>query len=662
MSNDSPRNQVINDRYRIERRIGRGGMADVFLARDVLLDRQVAIKVLFPEHAVDPNFVERFRREAQSVAQLNHPNIVSVYDWGQTGNTYFMAMEYVDGITLAEHLKRNQGKLTPKGAARIAAEVAAALAFAHRAGVVHRDIKPGNILIARNTAIKVVDFGIARAMDAAHDAGLTQDGAVMGTATYFSPEQAKGEALDPRSDLYSLGVVLYEMVAGRPPFVGETALATAYKQVNEMPAPLRQFAPDVPRPYEAIVAKCLTKVLEKRYDTADQLRDDLRRYLADQPVLALEQARAEASGQVTAPADAPTTMLPPVTGETAPVASDEGTTVMPSTMAPSPMAPKPGVATLDDDEPRNRTKYIAGAVAAGVVLLAGIIFVVVSVMGSSGLRVPDVMNLTYEQARTLLTERGFQVTPEPLAKEGVGDDIVWAQNPTADTEVSEGASITVTFNPAKPPVAVPPIQGLTLSQATAELQKVGLTLEIIEQRIDPTLGAGQIISQDPAGTTQVPAGSAVRVVVSAGAGQVIVPNVTGQEEAAATQLLKGAPFNFTVTRTEEASPTVPKGRVVRTDPAVDLPVDSGSSISIVISSGPVPVDMPNVKGLTEADAKKALDALGLKYTVEYVDVAAGNANIGKVIAQGTASATKVTPGTVIDLTVGRYIEPPPSTP
>ncbi|MEY2966950.1 MAG: hypothetical protein RLY50_1000, partial [Actinomycetota bacterium] len=177
MSNDSSRSQVVNDRYRIERRIGRGGMADVFLARDVLLDRQVAIKVLFPEHATDPNFVERFRREAQSVAQLNHPNIVSVYDWGQTGNTYFMAMEYVDGITLAEHLKRNNGKLTPKGAARIAAEVAAALAFAHRSGVVHRDIKPGNILIARNTAIKVVDFGIARAMDAAHDAALTQDGA-----------------------------------------------------------------------------------------------------------------------------------------------------------------------------------------------------------------------------------------------------------------------------------------------------------------------------------------------------------------------------------------------------------------------------------------------------------------------------------------------------
>jgi serine/threonine-protein kinase len=649
MSNDSPRSQVVNDRYRIERRIGRGGMADVFLARDVLLDRQVAIKVLFPEHATDPNFVERFRREAQSVAQLNHPNIVSVYDWGQTGNTYFMAMEYVDGITLAEHLKRNNGKLTPKGAARIAAEVAAALAFAHRSGVVHRDIKPGNILIARNTAIKVVDFGIARAMDAGHDAALTQDGAVMGTATYFSPEQAKGEALDPRSDLYSLGVVLYEMVAGRPPFVGETALATAYKQVNEMPAPLRQFAPDVPRTYEAIVAKCLTKVVEKRYDTADQLRDDLRRYLADQPVLALEQARADAQGRTVAPADAPTTMLPPVTGETVTV-DNEGTTVMPASARPTP-------STVDtDDEPRNRTKYIAGAVAAGAVLLAGIIFVVMSVVGSSGLKVPDVMNLTYEQARTLLTERGFQVVPEPLAKDGVGDDIVWQQNPVADSEAAEGSAITVTYNPAKPPVVVPPIQGLTLSQATAELQKVGLTLEIVEQRIDSTLGAGQIISQDPAGQQEVPAGTAVKVVVSAGAGQVIVPNVTGQEEAAATQLLKGAPFNFTVTRTEEASPTVAKGRVVRTDPAVDLPVDSGSSITLVISSGPVPVDMPNVKGLSEADAKKALDDLGLKYAIEYVDVAAGNVNIGKVIAQGTAAATKVTPGTVIDLTIGRYVE------
>ena len=213
-TNDRP--AVINDRYELSKRIGRGGMADVFLGRDRLLDRQVAIKVLFPEFAIDPNFVERFRREAQAAANLSHPNIVSVYDWGKHSGTYFIAMEFVDGRTLADILRSN-GHITAKQAAEIASEVAAALNFAHEAGLVHRDIKPANILIGSNGQVKVADFGIARAMNSATESNLTQAGAVMGTATYFSPEQAQGAQPDPRSDLYSLGIVMYEMVAGRPP-------------------------------------------------------------------------------------------------------------------------------------------------------------------------------------------------------------------------------------------------------------------------------------------------------------------------------------------------------------------------------------------------------------------------------------------------------------
>ena len=239
-------------------------MADVFLGRDRLLDRQVAIKVLFPEFAIDPNFVERFRREAQAAANLNHPNIVNVYDWGKHGGTYFIAMEYVDGRTLADILRTN-GRVTAKQAAEIASEVAAALGFAHAAGLVHRDIKPANILIGSNGQVKVADFGIARAMNSPTESNLTQAGAVMGTATYFSPEQAQGAQPDPRSDLYSLGIVMYEMVAGRPPFAGDNPVAIAYKQVHDHPQPLNQIVADVPRPYEAIVAKLLAKDPEVRY-------------------------------------------------------------------------------------------------------------------------------------------------------------------------------------------------------------------------------------------------------------------------------------------------------------------------------------------------------------------------------------------------------------
>ena len=277
---------VLNDRYEIQNRIGRGGMADVFLARDVLLDRPVAIKVLFPEYATDPNFVERFRREAQSAANLNHPNIVSVYDWGKYSNTYFMAMEYVQGRTLADILRAN-GHVSSVQAAEIASEVSAALSFAHRNGVVHRDIKPANILIGTAGAVKVADFGIARAMNAPTESNLTQVGSVMGTATYFSPEQAQGAQPDPRSDLYSLGIVLYEMVAGKPPFTGENPVSIAYKQVHDAPQPLNQIVADVPRPFEAIVAKLLAKNPDMRYADADAVRDDLRRFRSGEPVQAL---------------------------------------------------------------------------------------------------------------------------------------------------------------------------------------------------------------------------------------------------------------------------------------------------------------------------------------------------------------------------------------
>ena len=280
-------------------------MADVFLGRDRLLDRQVAIKVLFPEFAVDPNFVERFRREAQAAANLSHPNIVNVYDWGKHSGTYFIAMEYVDGRTLADILRSN-GHVTPKQAAEIASEVAAALGFAHAAGLVHRDVKPANILIGSNGQVKVADFGIARAMNAPTESNLTQAGAVMGTATYFSPEQAQGAQPDPRSDLYSLGIVMYEMVAGRPPFTGQNPVSIAYKQVHDNPQPLNQLVADVPRAYEAIVAKLLAKDPRVRYASADALRDDLRRFRNGEQVLALAAATGMARAATGAVPPSPT--------------------------------------------------------------------------------------------------------------------------------------------------------------------------------------------------------------------------------------------------------------------------------------------------------------------------------------------------------------------
>ncbi|HEY2430239.1 MAG TPA: protein kinase, partial [Acidimicrobiales bacterium] len=279
----TPPHQVYGDRYEPVRLVARGGMAEVWLAHDGLLDRLVALKVLFPELSVDRNFVERFRREAQAAANLSHPNIVSVYDWGEVGGTYFIVMEYVEGWALSG-LLREEGPFLADRAAAVGAEVGAALGFAHRSGVIHRDVKPGNVLITADDHVKVTDFGIARAANT--DDHLTQTGAVMGTATYFSPEQAQGLPVDQRSDVYSLGVVLYEMVTGRPPFVADGPVAVAYKHVHEDALPPTEVVPEVPAAFEAVIMQALAKDLRDRYASAEELRADLLRFRQGRPVLA----------------------------------------------------------------------------------------------------------------------------------------------------------------------------------------------------------------------------------------------------------------------------------------------------------------------------------------------------------------------------------------
>src|SRR5258707_9115079 len=273
--------EVFSNRYEIQRGIARGGMAEVYLARDQLLDRPVAVKVLFAEYARDPSFVERFRREAQSAASLNHPNIVAIYDWGQERGTYFIVMEYVRGRSLRDVVQVN-GAFSPRRTAEIGAEIAGALEFAHRNGVVHRDVKPGNVLLTADGDIKVTDFGIARA---GTSEALTQTGAVMGTAAYFSPEQAQGLPVDGRSDVYSLGVVLYEMVTGVPPFSGESPVAVAYKHVREDPLPPSEHGADVPPDLEHIILPAMEKDVDARYQTADALRSDLVRFERGLPPL-----------------------------------------------------------------------------------------------------------------------------------------------------------------------------------------------------------------------------------------------------------------------------------------------------------------------------------------------------------------------------------------
>ena len=661
MSNRNER-VVLNDRYEIQQRIGRGGMADVFLARDQLLDRPVAIKVLFPEFAVDPSFVERFRREAQSAANLNHPNIVSVYDWGKYENTYFMAMEYVPGRTLADVLRLN-GHINSVQAAEIASEVSAALGFAHRNGVVHRDIKPANILIGENGQVKVADFGIARAMNAPSEKNLTQVGAVMGTATYFSPEQAQGAQPDPRSDLYSLGIVLYEMVAGRPPFTGDNPVSIAYKQVHDAPQPLNQLVADVPRPFEAIVAKLLAKRPDLRYPNAEEVREDLRRFRAGEPVQALAGiGRPATNGPAVAAVAATTAMSRTAsTPTTAPTTALAGTGATRANVAyGQPYGP-------DDDRNRGVWWAVAGIVAVLALALGGwLLFRALNGDGDTGSTVPasvtlpNLVGATLDDAKQQLTDLDLAFKEDPVANPEVAENVVYQTDPPADTLVSAGQTITLTYNPPVAPVAIDSVAGLSAADATAKLQAQGFVVTSSVAN-DDTVAQGNVIRSEPAAGQQAKPGSTVNIVVSGGPNQVTVPATAGRSQADATALLRGDPYNFDVDVQQQASASVAAGTAIGTNPQANAAIAKGSTVTLIVSSGPQQVSVPNVEGKTEADARSALGASGLQVTVRYVTVNFGSTDDGKVISQSPDGGSSASPNSTVRLTVGKAVQPATTT-
>ena len=561
--------RVFSERYELNHLIARGGMAEVYRAHDRLLDRPVALKVLFPELSVDRSFVERFRREAQNAAKLSHPNIVPVFDWGEDTGTYFIVMEYIEGRPLSSILK-TAGALSAERTADIGAHVAAALGYAHKNGVIHRDVKPGNVLITDDGTVKVTDFGIARAVNT--EESLTQTGAVMGTATYFSPEQAEGLGVDARSDIYSLGVVLFEMVTGRPPFLGDSPVAVASKHVRDNPPAPRELNPQIPPTFEAIILKSMAKDPAHRYASAEELRADLLRFNEGRSVLAMED---------------PTAMIG-VAGATAVVAA----TGMDATRA---VAATGGAGEGDvpddgaDESGTNRTRNYAIALVLLLVLLAVAGFLLGRNLGyfggSSSFNLPNVVGQQAQVATSTLRADGLNVTQVQQVSNDTAGTVI-STNPAADSLVKKGDTVTINVAEAAPPIQVTVPSGLTnttQANAAAILQSAGLQSTVVYRT--STALKGTVLTTDPASGTKVNQGATVTLTVSSGPANVIVPSLVGLTEAVAGQTLGNAGLNVGNV-TSVPSTQFAAGLVVSSDPGTGATAAPGSSVAIAVSSGP----------------------------------------------------------------------------
>ena len=616
-------NTIVDGRYRITGRIGTGGMADVYVAHDDHLGRDVAIKMLHRRFSQDQEFVERFRREASAAAGLQHPNVVGVFDRGEFDGTYYIAMEFLRGRTLKD-LIAQEAPLDQTRALDIAVQILRAAGFGHRRGVIHRDFKPQNVIVDEEDRVKVTDFGIARA----GASEITETGSIMGTAQYLSPEQAQGTAAEEASDLYSIGVLLYEMVTGQLPFDGDSAVAVALRHLTEPPPPVHQLRPDVHPAFEAVIHHALMKDPRQRFQDADSFIAALEHVRPQ--LLAMHEGQDTADWTAVAPA---TTVYEPQPYETM--------------VAPA----APYVPVDDRREPRRTWPWILlalliAALVGGALLFAG---------ERNKVAVPGVIGAPAGQARTLLEQRGFQVNIDRKKSTAPQDEVI-QQDPGAGDKAKKGSTVNLTISDGPPDAVVPDVEGLPLRVALKQLRKKGFVPDISQESSD-TVRKGLVISTSPAGGTLFAQGERVSVDVSSGIEKFAAPNVVGLDQDAAERALEDKDL---VPVVEEKESDQPEGKVFEQDPVAGTKVAKGDRVTITVSKGPGAVDVPDVVGLTRGDARGELQAAGFEVQIKTTE-SADPADDDIVLDQRPGHGTKLKKGRTVVIYVGQFTPPPDDT-
>jgi len=634
--------QVFDGRYRVVRKLGTGGMANVYLAEDQELGRRVAIKMLDDRHSQDEQFVERFRREAKNVAGLSHPNIVSIYDRGEAEGTYYIAMEYLEGRTLKELLVQ-RGPTPLAVAIDYARQILAAVGFAHRNGIVHRDIKPHNIVVAPDGRLKVTDFGIARA----GASQMTETGSIIGTAQYLSPEQAKGAPVTPPSDIYSVGIVLYEMLTGSVPFIGDTPLEIAMKHLSAIPEPPSEHRPEVPHELDSIVLRALAKNPADRYQSAEEMDADLARAARGQ---AVAPETEEAATQVLRGAGTATMSNAPTEVTRRPV-----TAVPPA----PPYAPPTGFYEYDEPmRPRSFWPWLLALVLVAAAIVAGW-YVYTKIQDQLAQTKPVAVPLVEGSVerlavqKILASELNVKVRRVPNETADVGR--VYDQQPAPGERSDKGNTVVIFVSSGKPKVTVPGVIGQQATDAVAALTGRGLKAKV--HRINSDKESGSVTGQFPKAGTRLVKGETVHINVSQGPKPIPVPPVVGVPYEQAAGTLQGT--GFAVARRDVES-NEPKGVVVQMDPSANTLASKGATITVFVSKGPKEFAVPDVTSFSRADAIATLRNSGFKVLVDVVDTTDPSQD-GVVLTQSPGPGETAKPGTTVTVTVGHYSAPPPPT-